>query len=169
MGEPYLCRTANISPRTCVVVTQMQSNPILRHIYLCRTDNMSWRTCVVVKQIQSNPIQLSWILSWVGVELNTKTATDPRCSKRRTGPLIMSWYETTQLRDTFWFIRSLPRCISRHMIPLMPHICVSELCQYALVHVMVCRLFGAKPLHEPMLTYCQLNPKEQTSVELQSK
>ena len=28
----------------------------LRHIYLCRKANMSWRTCVVVKQIQSNPI-----------------------------------------------------------------------------------------------------------------
>ena len=26
----------------------------LRHIHLCRTANMSWRTCVVVKQIQSN-------------------------------------------------------------------------------------------------------------------
>ena len=26
----------------------------LRHVYLCRTANMSWRTCVVVKQIQSN-------------------------------------------------------------------------------------------------------------------
>ena len=32
-------------------VTQKQ---LLRHIYLCRTANMSWRTCVVVKQIQSN-------------------------------------------------------------------------------------------------------------------
>ena len=28
MGEPYLWRTANMSPRTCVVVKQMQSNPI---------------------------------------------------------------------------------------------------------------------------------------------
>ena len=27
----------------------------MRHIHLCRTANMSWRTCVVVKQIQSNP------------------------------------------------------------------------------------------------------------------
>ena len=27
----------------------------LGDIYLCRTANMSWRTCVVVKQIQSNP------------------------------------------------------------------------------------------------------------------
>ena len=26
MGEPYLWRTANMSPRTCVVVKQMQSN-----------------------------------------------------------------------------------------------------------------------------------------------
>ena len=29
---------------------------IPRHIHLCRMANMSWRTCVVVKQIQSNPI-----------------------------------------------------------------------------------------------------------------
>ena len=30
----------------------------LRHIYLCWTAIMSCRTCVVIKQIQSNPIQL---------------------------------------------------------------------------------------------------------------
>ena len=28
----------------------------------------------------------------------------------------------------------------------------------ALVQHMACRLFGAKPFAEPMLTYCQLNP-----------
>ena len=28
------------------------------------------------------------------------------------------------------------------------------------VQVMACRLLDAKPLHEPMLTYCQLNPQE---------
>ena len=32
----------------------------LRHIYLCRTANMSWRTCVVIKQIQSNPFPEWW-------------------------------------------------------------------------------------------------------------
>ena len=31
-----------------------------------------------------------------------------------------------------------------------------------LVQVMACRLFGAKPLPEPMLPYCQLDPWEQT-------
>ena len=35
MGEPYLWRTANMSRRTCVVVKQIQSNPILS--VACRT------------------------------------------------------------------------------------------------------------------------------------
>ena len=33
----------------------------------------------------------------------------------------------------------------------------------SLVQIMACRLFGAKPLSEPMLTYCQLYRWEQTS------
>ena len=46
----------------------------LRHIYLCRTANMSWRTCVVVKQIQSNPIQVGCSCTWqrsLSCETNT--------------------------------------------------------------------------------------------------
>ena len=35
-----------------------------------------------------------------------------------------------------------------------------------LVQIMVCRLFDAKPLSEPMLEYCQLDPWEQTSVQI---
>ena len=34
---------------------------------------------------------------------------------------------------------------------------------------MACRLFGAKPLLEPMLAYCQLDPWEQISVKFESK
>ena len=34
---------------------------------------------------------------------------------------------------------------------------------------MACRLAGAKPLSEPILEYCQLDPWEQTSVKYQSK
>ena len=34
----------------------------------------------------------------------------------------------------------------------------------ALVQVMACRLFGAKPLLEPMLAYCKLHSWEQISV-----
>ena len=39
----------------------------------------------------------------------------------------------------------------------------------ALVQIMACRLIGAKPLPEPTLTYCQLDPKEQTSVKFESR
>ena len=39
----------------------------------------------------------------------------------------------------------------------------------ALVQVIACRLFGAKPLPEPMLPHCQLDHWEQTSVKFESK
>ena len=39
----------------------------------------------------------------------------------------------------------------------------------SLVQVMACRLFGAKPLPEPMLVYCQLDSWEQVSVKLESE
>ena len=34
---------------------------------------------------------------------------------------------------------------------------------------MACRLFGDKPLPEPMLIYCQLDPWEETSVKNESQ
>ena len=37
----------------------------------------------------------------------------------------------------------------------------------ALVLIMVCRLFGVKPLSEPVLGYCQLNSWEQISVKFE--
>ena len=39
----------------------------------------------------------------------------------------------------------------------------------ALLQVMACCLFGAKPLPEPMMTHCQLDPWEQISVKFVSK
>ena len=49
---------------------------------------------------------------------------------------------------------------------------VANLCQWTmstLVQVMACRLVGAKPLPEPLPTYCQLDPWEHTSVKFESK
>ena len=34
---------------------------------------------------------------------------------------------------------------------------------------MACRLIGAKPLPEPILSYCQFDHQEQTSVKLESR
>ena len=39
----------------------------------------------------------------------------------------------------------------------------------ALVKIMACRLFGAKPLTEPKLPYCQLDSWEQFSVKFESE
>ena len=38
-----------------------------------------------------------------------------------------------------------------------------------LVQIMACRLCGTKPLSKPMLSYCQLDPNEQTSVTFSIK
>ena len=50
-------------------------------------------------------------------------------------------------------------------LPLVTHICVSELSQS--VQVMACRLFGTKPLPEPILVYFKLDSWEQISVKLE--
>ena len=71
------------------------------------------------------------------------------------------------------------------MVDLLMHICVTRpqwvnssppsaayMCQWtrlALVQIMACRLSSAKPLSEPMLLYCKLDPQEQTSVKFESK
>ena len=39
----------------------------------------------------------------------------------------------------------------------------------ALVQIITCRLFGAKPLSKPMLRYCQWDPQEQNSVKTRIK
>ena len=46
-------------------------------------------------------------------------------------------------------------------VPIVPHIC----CRPALVQIVACWLFSAKPLSKPMLGYCQLDSLEQTSVK----
>ena len=43
--------------------------------------------------------------------------------------------------------------------------CMHQWTGSAMVQVMTCRLFGVKPLPEPMLIYCQLDPLEQISVK----
>ena len=47
--------------------------------------------------------------------------------------------------------------------------CMPQIPGLALVQIIACRLFGAKLLPEPLLTYCQPDPKEQTSVKIESK
>ena len=41
-----------------------------------------------------------------------------------------------------------------------------QLIESALVQILACRQFGAKPISKPMLGYCKLDHLEQTSVKL---
>ena len=49
------------------------------------------------------------------------------------------------------------------------HLLVSKLYISSLVQILACRLIHAKPLSEPMLDYCPLDPKEQISLKLELK
>ena len=57
-------------------------------------------------------------------------------------------------------------CGSLTHLPLVPVTC--QWTRSTLDQIMACCLFGAKPLSEPMLGYCQLDPREQNSVKFQS-
>ena len=61
------------------------------------------------------------------------------------------------------------RTLTLTHLRLVAHIYMRQLTGSALVRVMACRLFGGKPLPEPMLAYCQLDSNEQTSVKFKSK
>ena len=47
--------------------------------------------------------------------------------------------------------------------------CTRRQTRTSLVQILACRLFGAKPLSEPVLEYCEFDPWEQTSVKFYSK
>ena len=65
--------------------------------------------------------------------------------------------------DAFWvhFLSSVSGRLSMltHWVRVT-HICISKLDRPSLVQKMACLLFGAKPLREPMLVYCRLDPQE---------
>ena len=79
-------------------------------------------------------------------------------------PLICAW---TNGWANNWYAGDLKRHLAHYDKTVMDksllrwgrlsHICI----RLTLVQIMACRLFGAKPLSEPMLTYCQLNTQEQ--------
>ena len=64
----------------------------------------------------------------------------------------------------FITFRNLPVPISLNSSPPSAAY-MSQWIGSALVKIMACRLFGAKPLSKPLLGYCQLDPEEQTSVK----
>ena len=54
-----------------------------------------------------------------------------------------------------------------HLLPSAAHL--FRWTGTTLLHMMACRQVGAKPIPEPLLKYCYLDPQEQTSEKLRSK
>ena len=71
--------------------------------------------------------------------------------------------------DRNQFDRNLPKSCLSIVSFLTDWGRVTHICLISLVRIVNCRLVGAKPLPEPILTYCQLDHWEQNSVNFESK
>ena len=108
------------------------------------------------------------------------TLSIPLCARKRNVEqnryvtrYVIVWSNTIQHNSTFgaWYInKHFPVDESVSGRSSMPHLIEAEWRIYAsidkpsLVQMMPCRMFGAKPLSELMLTYSQLNHQEYISV-----
>ena len=72
---------------------------------------------------------------------------------------IFHWPQCVKLREYFY---DCPSTSKLTHLPLVLHVCVIE-------QVMAYRLLGTKPLPEPMLACCKLDPEEGISVKFESK
>ena len=83
--------------------------------------------------------------------------------RNRPPPLPTFWYNWINFKMSSANCQSF--CPSLNMLthlPLVPH--YAYMCQWTgsvLVQIMACCLYSAKPLSEPMLVYCQLDPKNE--------
>ena len=106
----------------------------------------SWDFMIVWFQWQKN----KWVIS-IATDIAKCTMIMLKCLILLSQNMRL-WYRlinSLRLSDTYMYMRHQPRP--------------------SLVQIMACHLFGAKPLSEPMLYYCQLDSLEQTSVKLYSK
>ena len=71
----------------------------------------------------------------------------------------ITWTNVFKISDTIW----------NHLTHPPSAAYMRQWIGSALVQVMACRLFGAKPLPEPMLAYSQLNSWEQISMKFESE
>ena len=67
---------------------------------------------------------------------------------------VINAFEATIYRQLTYSLKFIPPSVAY----------MRQWIRLALVQIMACRLFGAKPSSEPLLGYCQLDPKQQNSV-----
>ena len=81
----------------------------LRHIHLCRTANMSWRTCVVVKQIQSNHVsaKVKLICRWLYISF-FKQCVHRAQDKGKQLSFVWGYFNTRRFHNRFNDIHVCP-------------------------------------------------------------
>ena len=115
------------------------------NMYFCEIENFAYRSREINKRSFSNP--------------------DP-CSHGMRKSVSWSYYHFTHIAKFSNGLLSVQdRCTSIVNL-LRPRVAyMRQWPRPSLVQIMACRLLGAKPLSEPMLTYCQLDHKEQNQVK----
>ena len=78
-------------------------------------------------------------------------------------------YKRNSEVNVFWFECSTPSAEDPALRGISGAAYMRQCTGSSLVQVMACRLFGAKPLPEPMLAYYQLHSGEQISAKFQSE
>ena len=92
--------------------------------------------------------------------------------------ILLAAFETQTDKMSGWlpwcYWLNSPHCLKQAMVLLVNSLRLRDAYMHhqmrpSLVQIMACRLFGAQPLSEPMLDYCQLDPCEHKSVKFKSK
>ena len=102
----------------------------------------------------------------IGIQTFSSKKIYLKMSFAKWRPFCLSLNVLTYLNTTLEYKHNMKRYkfwnsqVPLTHLPLVPYICMWT--GSALLQVMACHLFGAKPFPEPMLTYWPLDPKEQT-------
>ena len=127
-----------------VIVGFHRREPVMRKAFHVRTSSYMW----VRSRIQ-----------FQGLRWKRGRAVGTRCMTKGNIPTVhkMQW--------SFYGWQGGASECDISLVHLLPNVAyMRQWTGTALVQIMAWRLFGAKPLSEPMLDYCQLDPQEQISV-----
>ena len=104
-------------------------------------------------------LMFSLICTWINGWANNREAGDLRPHSAHYDVTVMRRHRPTLLLERLsWY-----QCKGVDVDPSYPNAAYMHAwIGSALVQIMACRLFGAKPLSKPLLGYCQLNPCKQT-------
>ena len=157
-----LLKPPNQNNMTLLLPRNVNVTAILVNLPYCSWVLAVSRTiCLVIRLISNRTGGSSYELQWFDIKIGHKNISPINGCQRD----VFYWCLVLN-PDLFWS-KSLYQTLINSSPPSAAY--MQQWIRSPLVKIMACRLFGAKPLSEPMLEYCQLDPKEQTSMTISSK